>query len=62
MWSCTFIRKAIIVQILCGFDQENRFFLRVILVQVQLFEAGTRYGPETLQLCGKMIKAKSQKC
>ena len=28
----------------------------------QLLKTGTRYGLEILQLCGKMIKAKSQKC
>ena len=33
----------------------------MVLVQVQYFETGTRYGPEILQLCGKKIKTKSQK-
>ena len=44
------------------FDQKNRIFLGVVLVQVQEFETGTRYGPETLQLFGKKIKTESQKC
>ena len=58
----TFVREVIITQILYGFDQKKRFFWRVVLVQVQWFETGTRYGSETLELCGKMYKTKSQKC
>ena len=42
------------------FDQKNRLFWGIVLVQVQQFEIGTRYDPELLQLCGKMIKTKKQ--
>ena len=34
--------------ILWGFDQKNCFFWGVLLVQVQLFETGTRYELEIL--------------
>ena len=34
----------------------------MVLVQVFKFKTGTRYGPEILQLCGKMIKSKGEKC
>ena len=44
------------------FDRENQFFWGVVLVQVQSFKPGTRYGPEIFQLCGKVIKTKRQKC
>ena len=54
--------EVIIAQILYGFDQKNRFFWRMVLAQVQWFEIRTRYGPEILQLRGKMIKTQSQKC
>ena len=33
----------------------------MLLVQVQYFENGTRYGLEILRKCGKGIKTKSQK-
>ena len=44
------------------FDQKNQFFKGVVLVQVLWFKTGTRYGLETLQLCGKMIKTKGKNC
>ena len=36
-------------------------FLGVLLVQVQYFGTGTRYGLEVLHLCGKRVKTESQK-
>ena len=57
-----FTREVVITEMLYGFDQKNQFFWGVVLVEVQYFETGTRYGPDILQLCGKKIKTKSQKC
>ena len=34
----------------------------MVLAQVFKFKTGTRYGPEILQLCGRIIKIKGQKC
>ena len=41
---------------------KEKNYLRVVLVQVFKFKTGTSYGPEILQLCGKIIKSKGQKC
>ena len=34
----------------------------MVLAQVFKFKTSTRYGPEILQLCGRIIKIKCQKC
>ena len=50
------MREVMITQILYGFDQKNQFFSGVVLIQVQQFKTGIRYGPEILQLWGKQLK------
>ena len=55
------IREVIITSVLQGFDQKNRFFWGVILVQVQYFGTGTRYKLEILHQPVKRIKSKSRK-
>ena len=55
------IREVIITSILQGFDQKNRFFWGVVLVQVEYFGTGTRYKLEILHQPVKRIKTKSQK-
>ena len=44
----TFMGEVMITQILYGFDQEKRFFWGVVMIQVQQFKNGSRYGPESL--------------
>ena len=61
-WFIVFMREVIITQILYGFDQKNRIFWGVVLVQIQWFENGTTYGSEILQQSGKKIKNKIQNC
>ena len=58
--SSTCIRQVIITSILVGFDQKNCLFWGVVLVQVQYFGTGTRYGLEILHQYGKRVKTKSQ--
>ena len=41
------------------FDQKNRFFWGMVLIQVQEFETATRYKLEIAHQCGKKIKTKS---
>ena len=55
------MREVVIVSTLKGFDQKNRFFSGVVLVQVQWFGTGTRYKFEILHQCGKRFETKSQK-
>ena len=55
------IREVIITSILQGFDQKNRFFWGVVLVQVQYFGTDTRCKLEILHQPVKRIKTKSQK-
>ena len=55
------IREVIITSILQGFDQKNRFFWGVILVQVQYFGTGTRYKLEILHQPVKGLKLKVRK-
>ena len=42
-----FMREVIITSILWGLDQKKKFFWEVLLVHVQKFSTGTRYGLET---------------
>ena len=53
------VRKVIIISILQGFDQKKTIFWGVVLVQVQKFGTGTRYGLEALHQCDKMVETKS---
>ena len=46
-----------ITSILHGLDKKKQFFWRVVLVQVQQFGAGIKYGLETLHNCGKRVKS-----
>ena len=55
------IREVIITSILWGFDQKNRFFSEVVLVQVQYFGTGTTYKLEILHQSVERFKTKSQK-
>ena len=56
------MREVIITQALYGFDQKNRFFKGVVLVQVFYFKTGTWHCPEILELCKKMSKSKGKIC
>ena len=54
------VREVIITSILKGFDEKNRFFGGIVLVQVQ-FGTGTRCELEILHQCGKRFESNSQK-
>ena len=56
------MREVAINEILYGFHLKNRFLKAVVLVQVFQVKTSTRYGPEILQLSGKIIKTEVQKC
>ena len=47
------MREVIITSILQGFDQKNHLLWGVVLIQVQWFGTGTRYGLEIFHECGK---------
>ena len=55
------MREVITISILKGFDQKNRFFWGVVLVQVQSFGTGPRYKLEILHQSVERVKNKSQK-
>ena len=49
------------ISILYGFDQRNHFLCGLVLVPVQQFGTGARYGLGILHQCGKRVKTNSQK-
>ena len=55
------MREVIMTSILWRFGQKKHFLGGVVLVQVQLFGAGTRYGLAILYQCEKRVKTKKHK-
>ena len=55
------MREVTIISNLQGFDQKNRFFGGVVLVEGQQFGTGTWHELEILHQYGKKAKTKSQK-